>query len=49
MRVKICGIRSMADVDLANAYRPDWIGLVIDVPASLAAGAVIVLPGGESR
>lgn len=33
MRVKICGIRSAADVDLVNAYRPDWIGLVIDVPA----------------
>ncbi|WP_289197064.1 phosphoribosylanthranilate isomerase [uncultured Dubosiella sp.] len=34
MRVKICGIRSAVDVDLVNAYRPDWIGLVIDVPSS---------------
>ena len=39
----------LAERTLSLPWRGSRNQRVIDVPASLAAGAVIVLPGGESR
>ncbi|RDB63818.1 N-(5'-phosphoribosyl)anthranilate isomerase [Gordonibacter sp. 28C] len=33
-RIKLCGLVRPADVDAANAARPDYAGFVVDVPAS---------------
>ncbi len=29
MKIKICGLRSLADINLANKYAPDFIGFVL--------------------
>lgn len=33
-RIKICGLRSMADIDAVNEARPDFAGFIVEFPKS---------------
>lgn len=33
-KIKICGLRSQADIDMVNTYKPDYAGFIIDFPKS---------------
>lgn len=34
MKVKICGLRRLEDIETVNLYRPDYIGFIINFPKS---------------
>lgn len=33
-KIKICGLRRQADIDMVNTYQPDYAGFIIDFPKS---------------
>lgn len=33
-KIKICGLRSLNDIDIVNQYKPDYAGFIIDFPKS---------------